>query len=154
MADSVSPISSLHYIKSDSSDSSGGLNVDTKTFLKLLVAQTQYQDPMEPQSNTEFVAELAQMSSQEQMETMNDSLNVSKALSFVGGQVYAEVLDSDTGITNCYSGVADGVVMKNGTAYVVVGNNAICVDDIVSVGNAPNKTSTDTGGSGETDSTN
>ena len=136
MADSISPISSLRYVKSDSSDSKGGLSVDTSTFLKLLIAQTQYQDPMEPQSNTEFVAELAQMTAQQQMQEMNSSLGASKALGLVGKAVYAEVLDSNTGITNCYNGVVDRVVMKGGTAYVVVGDYAICIDDILAAGNA------------------
>lgn len=153
MADSVSPISNLHYIKSDSSKSKGGLNVDTETFLKLLVAQTQYQDPLQPQSNTEFVAELAQMTAQQQMQEMNSSLGASKALGLVGKAVYAEVLDSNTGITNCFNGVVDSVVMKGGTAYVVVGDYAICINDILAAGNATEKSTDATNDSGGTNST-
>jgi flagellar basal-body rod modification protein FlgD len=45
------------------------------TFLKLLVAQMQNQDPLEPQSNEDFVAQLAQFSSLEQLMSVNTSLD-------------------------------------------------------------------------------
>jgi len=133
MADETSGISGLTYIKSDTSSQSGGLSVDTDTFLKLLVAQMQYQDPMEPQSNTEFVGELAQMTSMQQMKDMGGSLSTSKALGYVGKAIYAEVLDSKTGINMTYAGIAEGVVMKNGESYLVLGKYAINVDDISAI---------------------
>ena len=37
-------------------------------FLQLLVAQMKYQDPLNPNTDTEFVAQLAQFSSLEQMQ--------------------------------------------------------------------------------------
>lgn len=44
-------------------------------FLKLLVAQLQNQDPLKPQDNAEFVAELAQFSNLEQTIGINDRLD-------------------------------------------------------------------------------
>jgi len=49
-----------------------------QTFLKLLVAQLQNQDPTQPQDGTQFVAQLAQFASLEQdvqMRTDLDSIN-------------------------------------------------------------------------------
>lgn len=43
-------------------------------FLTLLVAQLQHQDPLNPSESTEFTAQLAQFSSLEQLQNINDSL--------------------------------------------------------------------------------
>jgi flagellar basal-body rod modification protein FlgD len=64
--------------KTDTGQSSqSGLNVASlgkDDFLKLLLAQLKNQDPLNPDSNTEFVAQLAQFSSLEQMTQMNNNL--------------------------------------------------------------------------------
>jgi flagellar basal-body rod modification protein FlgD len=67
---------------SSSSSNSASNAVDPlgseQTFLKLLVAQLQNQDPTQPQDGTQFVAQLAQFASLEQdvkMRTDLDSIN-------------------------------------------------------------------------------
>ncbi len=49
--------------------------LDKNSFLTLLVTQLQYQDPLNPQDNQEFVAQLATFSQLEQSQSMNDSLS-------------------------------------------------------------------------------
>lgn len=44
------------------------------TFLRLLVAQLEHQDPLSPMENAEFTAQLAQFSALEQLEAMNANL--------------------------------------------------------------------------------
>ncbi|MDF0731933.1 flagellar hook assembly protein FlgD [Pseudomonas entomophila] len=44
-------------------------------FLQLLVTQMQHQNPLDPQDNGEFVAQLAQFSSLEGITTLNDTVN-------------------------------------------------------------------------------
>jgi flagellar basal-body rod modification protein FlgD len=49
-------------------------NTGVNTFLKLLVEQLKHQDPLAPQDSTQFVAQLAQFNSLEQLISMNDKL--------------------------------------------------------------------------------
>src|SRR5258708_32858085 len=49
-------------------------NVNSDTFLKLLVEQLKHQDPLAPQDGTQFVAQLAQFSSLDQLVSMNQEL--------------------------------------------------------------------------------
>lgn len=46
-------------------------------FLKLLITQMQHQDPLSPLKNEEYIAQLAQFSSLEQMQNINDNLKTS-----------------------------------------------------------------------------
>jgi len=52
----------------------GSTELGKDEFLKLLVTQMQYQDPLSPMDNTEFTAQLAQFSSLEQLFSVNDNL--------------------------------------------------------------------------------
>lgn len=52
-------------------------------FMNLLVTQMKHQNPLEPQADGEFLAQLAQFSSLEQLQGIND--NVSKLMTFVNG---------------------------------------------------------------------
>jgi len=49
--------------------------LDRDAFLKLLITQLRYQDPLNPMEDREFIAQMAQFSSLEQMQQMNRSLN-------------------------------------------------------------------------------
>jgi flagellar basal-body rod modification protein FlgD len=52
----------------------GNSDLGQDAFLQLLVTQLQQQDPLDPQDNEEFVAQLAQFSSLEQLTTANSAL--------------------------------------------------------------------------------
>jgi flagellar basal-body rod modification protein FlgD len=49
-------------------------NMGRDAFLKLLVTQLQHQDPTKPQADGEFIAQLAQFSSLEQLTHMQNTL--------------------------------------------------------------------------------
>jgi flagellar basal-body rod modification protein FlgD len=61
-------------IQPSNSSSTDGM-VTEQSFLQLLVAQMQNQDPTQPQDGTQFVAELAQFSSLEQEIQMRQDLD-------------------------------------------------------------------------------
>lgn len=53
-------------------------DLDKDVFMKLLVAQMQNQDPLNPMEDREFIAQMAQFSALEQMQNMNDNLEATK----------------------------------------------------------------------------
>ena len=59
--------------QSSSTPTVGGLAPNEDTFLKLLVSQLQNQDPLNPADSTQFVGQLAQFSSLEQLMQINQS---------------------------------------------------------------------------------
>jgi len=51
-----------------------------ESFLKLLITQLKYQNPLEPVSNTDFVAQMAQFSSLEELQNVSKTLAEIKTL--------------------------------------------------------------------------
>ncbi len=56
-----------------------------KAFLKLMITQLENQDPLSPQENSEFIAQLAQFSSVESLDKLNNNFD-SFTSSFIGNQ--------------------------------------------------------------------
>ena len=52
-------------------------DIDKDAFLKLFMTQLQYQDPLSPMDNKDFIAQMAQFSSVEQLTNIADSTSAS-----------------------------------------------------------------------------
>lgn len=101
-------------------------------FLLLLVTQMRYQDPLEPTTNTEYVAQLAQFSELEQMENLNSTTVNTSAYYLVGKEVKIEQ-KSSTGQVTEVQGTVDYVTIKNNQSYVSINGDLYSYDDIVEV---------------------
>lgn len=67
-------------------------------FLKLLVTQMRYQDPLDPQDNSQYLSQLAQFSALEQMTNVSKGLeNVSKIVDNINSSVLIGQLSSMIG---------------------------------------------------------
>lgn len=67
----------------DTGDGSSRVTTDQlgrDTFLKLLVTQLQNQDPLQPQANGEFLAQLAQFSSLESLQEIQNDMAALRAV--------------------------------------------------------------------------
>ncbi|MDN5299653.1 MAG: flagellar basal-body rod modification protein FlgD [Clostridiales bacterium] len=72
----------LDKISSDSSNKSykDAQTLDKDAFLKLMMTQLQYQDPLDPMDNTEYIAQMAQFSSVEQLANISGSMTTTNNL--------------------------------------------------------------------------
>ncbi|MFP4087403.1 MAG: flagellar hook assembly protein FlgD [Desulfobacteraceae bacterium] len=101
------PISAVPGVSSKEGGSSyllgGDLGKDE--FMKLLVTQLQNQDPLEPVESHEFVSQLAQFSSLEQLQNINDKLDkLTEELASASSLIDREIEAAGTLVT-----VEDGV---------------------------------------------
>jgi len=94
-------------------------------FMKILITQLSHQDPTKPMEDKEFIAQMAQFSSLEQMTNMNkqftamaEKLNSSQAVNVLGKNV--ELLSGGTTIKGAVDAVTGGEfpqLLVNGKYY-------------------------------------
>ncbi|MCR1875448.1 flagellar biosynthesis protein FlgD [Paraclostridium bifermentans] len=125
-----------------------GEETNKDLFLKLLVAQMSNQDPLNPQDPTQYVTQLAQFSSLEQMQNLNEGMEylvgltngvlvnsaMSTASSLIGKKIEAYApKEEDTDESNnvakgddkpddkkTITGVVEGIKIKDGIVYMEV----------------------------------
>ncbi len=103
-----------------------------ESFLTLLCAQMEYQDPLQPTENTEWISQLATYSSLEQMQNLNVTASNSQAFGMIGQHVVIAKGDEND-IASKVEGVVQYVTMQNGRAYVAVDDVLYEADKIQSV---------------------
>ncbi|MDD4527227.1 MAG: flagellar hook capping FlgD N-terminal domain-containing protein [Candidatus Margulisbacteria bacterium] len=109
---SVSGVSSA--LSKTDIDNSAMLGKDQ--FLKLLVTQLKYQDPLNPMQNEDFIAQLAQFSTLESMKNMEQSFKGSEAYSLIGKIVVFK--DQTSAVES--EGIVSGIKSKNGNYYAII----------------------------------
>lgn len=91
-----------------------GTSLGKDDFLKLLVTQLRFQDPLRPMEDKEFIAQLAQFSSLEQLQNVGRMSAMSYSVSLLGKRVTAR----DAG-GQSVDGVATGVRRLDGGRVMV-----------------------------------
>ena len=114
----------------------GGQKLDKDDFLKLLLTQLSHQDPVSPMENTEFIAQMAQFSSLEQMSNMNQGFNrlaslfnSNEAVATLGKTVEIQVGE------NLVTGTVDAI-RRGETPEIIVNGAAYGMDAVRSVYNS------------------
>ena len=108
-----------------------------ESFLQLLVAQLQNQNPLEPMSNFEFIGQVAQLSTLEQITSLNETLSgfaeftaLGQLASMIGKE--ATVVDEAAGIS--VTGIITAVTLENGEPRVIIDGEAYSLDLITRIG--------------------
>ena len=117
---------------SPSAKKKSGSTLDKEAFLKLLVAQMKYQDPLEPTSNTEYISQYATFSQVEQMQNMAATMELTRASSMVGKLVEVNTVDS-AGNAKVVQGTVEYVAYENNKAFVSIDGALYSIDDVVAV---------------------
>ncbi|MDO9379136.1 MAG: flagellar hook capping FlgD N-terminal domain-containing protein [Nocardioidaceae bacterium] len=110
-------------------------SMDKDTFMKLLVAQLKYQDPMNPTDSAQFMAQTAQFSSLEKLEQVADQTQQALAAqlafgasSLVGRTVAYPQEDGSTA-----TGVVDKVSFTSNGPVLTVGGKEVAMNDVTAV---------------------
>lgn len=110
----------------------GSSELGKDEFLQLLVCQMQNQDPLNPQSDQEFISQLAQFSSLEQMTNLNATMTNNSAYSLVGKEVIVKKTDA-SGVQTEVRGVVDSVKVQSGKATLSIDGVNYDYDDLMEV---------------------
>ncbi|WP_371371256.1 flagellar hook assembly protein FlgD [Sporomusa aerivorans] len=98
-------------------------------FLQLLITQLRYQDPMSPMEDKDFIAQMAQFTSLEQMQNMNSSMQMSQASSLIG----MAVKWTDTNGKE-QTDVVQSVRMVNHQPKLVLSSTSIDLNQVTAIG--------------------
>lgn len=112
-----------------------GSSLGQDDFLRLLATELQYQDPMNPTDDKDFMAQMAQFSALEQMQNVAGGVaqlgqqnDFAEAVGLIGREVGYTRADGTAA-----SGVATGVSTSGGTVTIAVGADEVGLDAIRSV---------------------
>jgi flagellar basal-body rod modification protein FlgD len=102
-------------------------------FLQLLLTQLQHQDPLDPVSNADFTAQLAQLSSLDSFQQLNSQLaemlvlqELNQGANLIGKQVVFQQADA----SELGRGIVESVNVKDGKVQLIVGANTIELNQI------------------------
>lgn len=116
-------------------DKSGFAALKAEDFMKLLLAQLQNQDPSEPTSNEELLNQLASMQNLASSIELGDTLEeiISNQQLTDGAAFLGSFVTGDNDDNEQVEGVVDRVVMREGQAYLGIGNEEIPVRNVTQV---------------------
>lgn len=140
------------FTQSNTTDRKTSSKNDSSMFLNLMLQQLKNQDPTQPTDNTEWLSQLAQYSSLEQMTQMNTGLTncmnyisamykdmamnaeITQTLSMVGKEVTITIPDEkDSSKTTEITGKVTEANFKDGTGKVKVNGEYYSISNITSI---------------------
>ncbi|MDR2768411.1 MAG: flagellar hook assembly protein FlgD [Treponema sp.] len=128
------------FVRDRENDRTPRQNLGKDDFLQLLVTQLAHQDPMAPMEDKEFIAQMAQFSSLEQMKSMADGFaklsgDFGRIADLVSGSAAAGSLGKSVELTNGENTVQGVVraVTRGSNPQVLINGNYYNWDQVVKV---------------------
>lgn len=125
-------IQSQSYYNSTSSKTEANDALGKDAFLQLLVAEMQYQDPLEPSSNTDYIAQLATFSQVESINNMQLTYQQTQGSALVGKAVIMKT-ENSAGENGNICGRVDYMVTRDSKVYLSVNNSLYDINDLDTV---------------------
>ncbi|MDO7905829.1 flagellar hook capping FlgD N-terminal domain-containing protein [Paenibacillus sp. JX-17] len=118
-------------------------------FFKILITQLQNQDPTQPLEDKEFIAQMAQFSSVEQLMNISTQLTaMNQSLGQVSGLIGKNIswtrLSDDGSTSEVRSGTVNSILIKDNAQYAKVGTEEVPISSIMRIENASAATNTQT----------
>jgi flagellar basal-body rod modification protein FlgD len=104
-------------------------------FLKLLIAQLTSQDPLNPQKDTEFIAQMAQFSSLEQSKEMQKDIATLRSQQQIlqAQELLGKTVDLQAGEDTTARGVVSAVQIEAGTPKLMVNGQKYDLSDVLTI---------------------
>jgi flagellar basal-body rod modification protein FlgD len=141
MADTVNAVagSTVNPEWAKPADASGPTNeIGKDEFLKLLVAQLKYQDPLEPQSSDQFIATTAQFTVVEKLDELTKqgaNTALINSLTTAGNLVGRQVTANRSGVE--VTTVVERSTIREGKVVLETAEGDIALDQVISIGAVP-----------------
>jgi flagellar basal-body rod modification protein FlgD len=104
----------------------GSQTLNENDFLQLLTEQLQNQDPLQPQDNTQFIAQMAQFSTLQQQNTMTEQMQNMAAVGLMGSTVTINPGNGAALVT----GTVQGIDQSSSTPAVYVNNTEYPLSEV------------------------
>ncbi|NTW04797.1 MAG: hypothetical protein HGA27_01585 [Peptococcaceae bacterium] len=102
--------------------------LDRDDFLNLMVKQLQNQNPMEPQSNEEFVNTMAQFNSLQSLTALDKNTQYSQAMDLIGKKITVKPLNKEP-----IEGIVASAGLDNGKVVVYIDSVSYPLSEVISV---------------------
>jgi flagellar basal-body rod modification protein FlgD len=118
-------IDAIGIVNSSSTAPPASASISVSSFLQILLTQLQFQDPLKPVDDEQFMAQLAQFSALEVNQQISDEINNSlsiqasqQAIGLIGKNV--QINSTSTGSTASTAGTVTAVSFATGAAQLTV----------------------------------
>ncbi|MFK7695833.1 flagellar hook capping FlgD N-terminal domain-containing protein [Paenibacillus sp. HJGM_3] len=128
-------VSNGTYYYNNTSRKTGSSNLGRDEFLKILVTQISHQDPTQPLQDKEFIAQMAQFTSVEQLSNMATEMRMLRqsigwSSSLIGKSINWTLIDPESQQEVVKSGQVTAINIKDGQQYVHVGDQDVPLEQI------------------------